>query len=736
MFDRASAIDEAFKARLRSGDLPAISTQFTPEMVGLNSLDLVDLLETQIMSRHLDIMARRSKGKTFYSLGSSGHEGLATIAKASRLTDMAFLHYRDGSFLLQRKKMVTGATPLYDMILSFAAAKEDPISGGRHKVLGGVDVNIPPQTSTIASHLPKAVGAAHSIAQARKLGLKNTVMPDDAVILCSFGDASLNHSTAQGALNAAAWASYQNSPMPIVFICEDNDIGISTKTPKGWVEANYANRAGLEYIACDGTNNLTAYQGASEAINIARHRRKPVFLHMKTVRLMGHAGADIETVYTDIKTLEANEAKDPLLQNAATLVALGILTADDILKIYNDIEAKISRIATQVFTRAKLTSAEDVMAPIIPKKFSHLTSPNLPSQALRDKTFKRDARMLAKPMPMARHIGTALADIMLQYENTFMCGEDVARKGGVYGVTRGLLDKFGPARMVDTLLDEQSVLGLAIGAAHNGFVPIPEIQFLAYFHNAADQIRGEAATLSFFSNSQYTNPMVVRIAGLGYQKGFGGHFHNDNALAALRDIPGVILACPSSGDEARRILRECVRLAHEERRVVIFLEPIAMYQTADLHEDGDELCLSKYIPPVDDKIVRLGEVGVLGKGKDICILSYGNGHFLSCQAAKILEDENGIQSTIIDIRWLQPLPEQGILEAVKGFKHILVVDECRKTASLSEQILTLFTEKNIKAKTARICAEDSFIPLGAAANTVLVSREQIIEAAKNLVGVV
>ena len=105
-------------------------------------------------------------------------------------------------------------------------------------------------------------------------------------------------------------------------------------------------------------------------------------------------------------------------------------------------------------------------------------------------------------------------------------------------MTRGLQKKFGAARVFDTILDEQTILGLALGAGLNGLLPIPEIQYLAYLHNALDQIRGEAATLQFFSNGQYRNPMIVRVAGYGYQKGFGGHFHNDDSVAALLDIPG------------------------------------------------------------------------------------------------------------------------------------------------------------------------------------------------------
>ena len=101
--------------------------------------------------------------------------------------------------------------------------------------------------------------------------------------------------------------------------------------------------------------------------------------------------------------------------------------------------------------------------------------------------------------------------------------------------------------MFNTLLDETMILGLAQGYANMGMLPMPEIQYLAYFHNACDQIRGEAASLQFFSNDQYRNPMVMRIAALGYQRGFGGHFHNDNSITALRDIPGLVVGCPSRG---------------------------------------------------------------------------------------------------------------------------------------------------------------------------------------------
>jgi len=726
MFDRPTILDEAFIRRVAAHEFPASrqnasSTSVAPHL-------LVDLFDSQIMSRHLDLWARRSKGKTFYSIGSSGHEGTAAMAATSRTTDMAFLHYRDGAFLIQRKKKAGGLTTLHDMALSFAASADDPISGGRHKVLGCAHSFVPPQTSTIASHLPKAVGAAHSLGMAQRLQLDDAILPHDSVILCSFGDASANHSTSQGAFNAACWAAYQHLPMPIVFLCEDNGIGISVRTPGGWIAANFANRPALHYIACDGADLNDAMRGCTEAVQYARARRKPVFLHMQTIRLMGHAGADVELSYAPITQIEAAEANDPLLHSARILFEQVGMSGADIVARYEDMRARVDHVALDALAKPRLQTASEVMASIVPEVSSR-TAPPLPEAAQRDALFAKDARNLAKPVTLAKSINFALVDLMQRYPQISVFGEDVARKGGVYGVTQGLQDKFGPARVFDTLLDEQTILGLAIGMGHNGFVPIPEIQFLAYLHNAEDQIRGEAATLSFFSNQQYRNPMVVRIAGLPYQKGFGGHFHNDNSLAVLTDIPGIILACPSNAADAPAMLRECVRLAHEDGRVVVFVEPIALYHTADLNAPEDGGWTAPYVSPGAATNIALGDLGQHGQGTELAIVTYGNGYFLSRQAMPELEAA-GIDLRIIDLRWLHPLNAAGIVATVADVKNILIVDESRRTGSLSEKLMTILTEAGRGDAVTRITAEDCFIPLGPAAELVLPSKASIIEAAK------
>ncbi len=724
---RSEIVHENFLRRVAARDFP-VGEAPTP---GLSAPEAVGLFRDQCLSRALDRTSRamQKAGQGFYTIGSSGHEGMAAVAHALRPTDMAFLHYRDAAFQIARADQVPGQTMTWDMLLSFASSSDDPVSGGRHKVLGSKSLTIPPQTSTIASHLPKAVGAAHSLGLARRHPPEHRALPEDAIVMCSFGDASANHSTAQGAFNTASWTSYQSLPLPILFVCEDNGIGISTKTPKGWISASMRARPGIRYFYADGLDLFATFKVAREAADYVRTRRKPAFLHLRTVRLYGHAGADMPTTYMPREEVEAEEANDPLLHSVRLLVQAGALSPDTALSIYTETLDRVTRVAAEAIKRPRLSTAAEVMESLIPPARACRPT-NGPTSDARATAFGAELAQMNQPQPMSKILNWALTDLMLSHGETVMMGEDVGRKGGVYGVTQKLQARFGPDRVIDTLLDEQSILGLAIGLAHNGFLPIPEIQFLAYLHNAEDQIRGEAATLPFFSDGQFTNPMVLRIAGLGYQKGFGGHFHNDNSLAVLRDIPGLILAVPSNGADAARMLRECVRLAREEQRLVVFVEPIALYPMRDLETEKDGRWMSVY--PAPNERISLEEIGQHGSGKDLAIVTYANGYYLSRQAELALA-ARGIKARVIDIRWLAPLPKAAILAATEGCDHVLIVDECRRTGSPSEGLMAMMTEAR-RRSVARVTAEDCFIATGPAYAATLPSAKGIEEAALRLMG--
>jgi len=397
--------------------------------------------------------------------------------------------------------------------------------------------------------------------------------------------------------------------------------------------------------------------------------------------------------------------------------------------------SQVRAAADEAITHRHLSSSEEITAPLAPRhpdqvarRAAQAGDPRARAQAFGDRLPEAAGRLT-----LADSIDRALADALASYPHLLVFGEDVGRKGGVYGVTRGLARRFGAGRVFDTLLDEQSILGLGLGAGVSGLLPVPEIQYLAYLHNAEDQLRGEAASLQFFSSGQFRNPMVVRVAGLAYQKGFGGHFHNDNAVAVLRDIPGLVVAVPARGDDAAAMLRTCLAAADVDGSVCVFLEPIALYHTRDLYEPGDGGWLSPYGAPDQwaGAHVPIGRGRTYGNGSDLTLVTFGNGVPMSLRVARRLA-ETGIGARVLDLRWLAPLPVEDLLREADATGRVLVVDETRRSGGVSEAVITALADAGYGGRTGRITAMDSFIPLGTAAAHVLVSEAGIEKAASDL----
>jgi 2-oxoisovalerate dehydrogenase E1 component len=678
------------------------------------------LFDAQATSRHLDLVARelQAEGEGFYTISSAGHEANALVAAALRPTDPALLHYRSGAFYAARAAQVPGSTPVRDVLQGVLALAGEPMAGGRHKVFGHPDLAVIPQTSTIASHLPRAVGLALALHRAHRLGVA-CPWPRDAVVVCSFGDASANHSTATGALNSALNAAYRGLDVPLLAVCEDNGYGISVPTPAGWIASAYGSRPGLTYVDVDGSDPAAAWPAIEGAVVHVRTRRRPVFLHLRTVRFLGHAGSDAEVGYRTPRAVVADYARDPLLGTGRALVAAG-WSAGRVLDRYLAARAGVDAEAGRLRGGRRLGSAPEVMAPLAPRRPARVAAA---AAALRPGTDPGTARRT-----LAESINHALAGLLEADRRVLVFGEDVGVKGGVYGVTGGLARRFGAARVFDTVLDEQSILGLALGAGLAGLLPVPEIQYLAYLHNAEDQLRGEAATLRFFSAGRFANPLVVRVAGLAYQRGFGGHFHNDNALGVLRDVPGLVLACPSRGDDAAAMLRTCVAAAATDGTVAVFLEPIALYHRRDLHEPGDGGWLSAdEAGHVPIGRARLHDV----PAADLTLVSFGNGVPMSLRVARRLAGQ-GVAAAVLDLRWLAPLPLEDLLGAALASGRVLVVDETRHRGGVGEGVLTALVEQGFDGPLARVASLDSFVPLGPAAAHVLLDEGEIEKAALTL----
>ena len=736
-FDRVAVVEDALDGLLTGLTPVARLEPDAPLRPGstLTARGAVELFEDQVTSRQLDVAARRLKktNRSFHTIGGAGHENNAVLGAQLRITDPSFLHYRSGGFMMARARQLAGSTPAFDALLGIVASSEDPIAQGRHKVWGSRPLWVPPQTSTIASHLPKAVGMAFSLARARRLGVGDE-LPADAIVMCSFGDATVNHATALAAFNTARYGARIGLPMPILFVCEDNQTGISVPTPEGWLAETFSTQSHLHYRHASGEID-EVWNAVEEAIRLVRSAREPAFLHLEVVRLWGHAGSDAEQVYRSLDEIAATESHDPLLRNARRLVETGAATPDQLRALVADVRDRIQAAAEEATLRPRLTTTAEVTAPLAPyhpKRVAAQAAKPVLKVDVRRATFGGTLPEEAtKPnsRTVAGLINAALTDELARRPELIVFGEDVARKGGVYNVTHDLQQRFGAGRVFDTLLDETSILGIAQGAAHAGLLPIPEIQYLAYLHNALDQIRGEAATLQFFSSGQFRNPMVVRVPGLAYQKGFGGHFHNDNSIGALRDIPGLVIAVPARGDDAARMLRGAVAMAREDGLVVIFLEPIALYHERDLHTDGDGGWLADYPPPPGHLLP--GEVGVYGAdATDLLIVSYANGLRLSLQAQAVLAQEHGIAARVVDLRWLAPLPFEAVRSHAADCGRMLIVDECRATGGgVADALIADLAERSFGGRLASVRAVDSFVPLGTATSAVLVGLDHVVAAA-------
>ena len=686
---------------------------------------LVSLFDAQLQSRHLDLAARRlqAQGEGFYTIGSAGHEANAAIGLLTRVDDPALLHYRSGGFYAARAGRHAREHPdaatnaVRDVLLGLTASAADPISGGRHKVFGHPALHVIPQTSTIGSHLPRAVGLAYALDNLADLAPRRR-WPEDAIVVCSLGDASVNHSTVQGALGAAAYLTHRGLPVPLLLVCEDNGLGISTRTPAGWVQAALGRLPGIGYVAAPSPRPDRLLADVGGAIERVRATRRPTVLHLSTVRFLGHAGSDVELGYRSQVEITADHARDPLLATAGHLVEQGVFTPDEVLDRYEATRARVMDEAKATVGEPRLAERSAVMRPLVSPESAPLDDLPAPES---DRPTGR--------LTLAQAINATLAELLATRPHAVVFGQDVAVKGGVYGVTRGLRKRFGGRRVFDTLLDEQTILGTALGAALAGLLPIPEIQYLAYLHNAEDQLRGEAASLAFFSDGQYRNPMVVRIPGLAYQKGFGGHFHNDNSVAVLRDVPGLVLCVPSHPADAPLLLRECVDLAEREGRVCVFVEPIALYHSRDLHEPGDGLWTAPYAADGSARGPSLHRAGA-----DLLMITFGNGVPMSLRAARTLDDD-GVHSTVVDLRWLSPLPMAEVAALAAGFSRVLVVDETRASGGVGEGVVAGLVDRGYAGALARVASADSYVPLGPASAHVLLAEHEVVSAARRLTGV-
>ena len=563
-FDRVAiverALDDYLAGAADAGQALAADAPIR-EGSGLTARQAIELFEDQVTSRALDVAARELKktDRSFYTISSAGHENNAVLgATSSASTIRRSCTTAPAALMMARARQLPGMTPAFDALLGIVASSEDPIAQGRHKVWGSRPLWVPPQTSH--HRQPPAEGDGPGLQPGPRAALGVGRRAARATRSCSARSAtrSANHATALAAINTARYAARIGLPMPILFVCEDNGTGISVPTPDGWIARDL--RSASRTCATSSPTASSTRSGTPSRTAIAlRAQLAPAGLPAPA-RRCGCGAMPAATRSTSYRTrgrdrghrgagpaARATRAgwSRPAPPRPTSCARPGGATRASASwprprrpprRPRLDDDRGGGRAAWRRTTRSRVAERAAAAASLSPRR------------APRGRSAARCPERATNPnaRTLAGSLNAALADELARRPELLVFGEDVGRKGGVYNVTNGLQRRFGAGRVFDTLLDETSILGIAQGAAHIGLLPVPEIQYLAYLHNALDQLRGEAASLQFFSSGQFRNPMVVRVPGLAYQKGFGGHFHNDNSVGALRDIPGLVLAVPGT----------------------------------------------------------------------------------------------------------------------------------------------------------------------------------------------
>ena len=279
-------------------------------------------------------------------------------------------------------------------------------------------------------------------------------------------------------------------------------------------------------------------------------------------------------------------------------------------------------------------------------------------------------------MTMIQAINDAMHVSMDQDESVVVLGEDIGRKGGVFGATAGLHEKFGDMRVMDTPLSECGIIGTAIGMALYGLRPIPEIQFLDFIYPAFDQIVSEAAKMRYRSGGEYTTPMVIRSPSGGGIR--GGHYHSQSSEAYFAHTPGLRVVMPSTPREAKGLLLASI----QNDDPVLFLEPKALYR-----HGKEEVEEGAFTIPLD-------EVRLVQEGTDVTVVTWGAMVPICVEAAKMAKEKE-IDVEVLDLRSIYPWDANAVLESVKKTGRIVVVQEAPRTCGFGSEVAATVAEKAV-----------------------------------------
>jgi 2-oxoisovalerate dehydrogenase E1 component len=609
--------------------------------------------------------------KVLYQFSARGHE-FAQILLGLQLTDAhdgVSVYYRSRPLML-----VLGVS--LEEAAAGPLARSGGFSGGRDI---GVVFNLPGRGGPTVLPACGGVGAQYTPAAgwAQAVRYRHETLGDESfarsIAVVLGGDASTATNGFWSALNIATTLQ-----LPMLFYIEDNGFGISVpsrlQTPGGNIAANLRSFAGLSILEGDGSEPRAAEELTRRAVAQVRERRTPLLLRLTVPRLSGHSGQDTQA-YKSPEILSEERARDPL-NRLETFLVPQLMRAEEWTDLASEARREVERavesalarpqpdpgeLTTHVFATAAGSAAPlQEQGGLVPEGYVFAPSSVVPQP--------HGARI-----NMLTAIRRTLDTELALNPRMLVFGEDVGPKGGVHGATLGLQDKYGAARVFDTSLSEEGIVGRAVGMALAGLLPVAEIQFRKYADPAAEQLN-DCGTMRWRTRNRFAAPMVVRMPGGFFKCGDPWHSQT-NEVAWVHGI-GWHVAVPSNAEDAVGLLRAALR----GNDPVIFFEHRAMLDGA----------WARRPYPGDQFVVPFGEARTVRAGNEVSVITWGAMVERCLQAA----NESQVDAEVLDLRTLSPWDKAAVRSSVDKTRRCLIVHEDNLTAGFGAEIAATLAQES------------------------------------------
>ncbi|MDT7903762.1 MAG: thiamine pyrophosphate-dependent enzyme [Candidatus Caldipriscus sp.] len=596
-----------------------------------------------LLSRFMDL--KEKSERLPMSFPAMGHE-LVQV-----LTALLMEHEKDAASVYYRSRPLALALGMKPEDIFYANMGKGRDVGMMYYLRG----KILPTVGDVGGQFPKAVGWAQAI---RYKGW------DGAVAVAMGGDGSVASSGFWSALNIATTLN-----LPMVFVIEDNGWGIGVpsylQTPGGNIAENLRSFKNLTVLDGRGYIPEETYSVLKEGFGIARKNRA-VLIRFEVARIEGHSISDRQE-YRSREEIEKSREKDP------------IVYLRSLVENWEEVESRAKEDVERAWEEAKRREGERGNL----KK--HIFFEGEFAQGDKVREFKMNKH---PKMKMALAIRKAMEEALEENEDVLIFGEDVGLKGGIYGITRGFMERFGERRVFDTSLNELGIVGRAEGMAYAGLKPIAEIQFRKY----ADEARQAIHNIGFVrwrTNNAFSAPIILRMP-VGFIRGISDPWHSFSAEQEFLHMFGWKIAYPSNAEDAYYLLKEAISMNDP----VIFLEHRELYFSKLAERE-----ISEYLP--------FGKGRVVKSGNSLTIVSWGYTLYEALEGVKDMDVE------VIDLRTLKPWDEELVFESVKKTGRLIVVHEDSLTCGFGAEIVSRVVEEtfeSLKIAPKRLAVPDVPIP--------------------------